>query len=285
MKIAVTYDNGNVFPHFGHSEAFKIYEVENDAVVSSDVVGTDGNGHEALAGYLADNDVDVLICGGIGSGAEEALTSVGIEIFSGAEGSADAAVAEFLAGRLESAGVNCDHHDHDHEHEEGGCGSSCGGGCGGCAGCGGAPQIIYDGKNSGKKVKTHYCGTLNDGSQFDSSYDRGEPLEFICGVGMMIPGFDKAVVDMEPGEVVEVHLSPEEAYGMPDPNAVFTTEQVSMPGSEELNVGDHVFLQNPYGQQFPVIVSAKDETTITFDGNHELAGQELNFRIELLSVE
>ena len=75
-------------------------------------------------------------------------------------------------------------------------------------------MIILEGKNAGRTVRVHYRGTFNDGTQFDSSYDRGEPLEFICGAGMMISGFDKAVVDMETGQAVDIHLMPEEAYGM-----------------------------------------------------------------------
>ena len=122
------------------------------------------------------------------------------------------------------------------------------------------------------------------GTQFDSSYDRGEPLEFICGAGQMIRGFDAAVADMEVGQVVDVHLMPEEAYGMPDPNAVFTLEIAQLPGSEDLQAGQRVYLSNQYGQPFPVTVTEKDETTITFDANHEMAGKELNFRIELVEV-
>ena len=120
--------------------------------------------------------------------------------------------------------------------------------------------------------------------QFDSSYDRGEPLEFVCGAGMMIHGFDAAVADMEIGQVVDVHLMPEEAYGLPDPQAIFTVEIAQMPGSEELKVGEQVYLSNAYGQPFPVKVTAKDDATITFDANHEMAGKELNFRIELVEV-
>ena len=80
------------------------------------------------------------------------------------------------------------------------------------------------GRNVGKTCRTHYRGTFNDGTQFDSSYDRGEPLEFVCGAGQMIKGFDAAVADMEVGEVKEIHLMPEEAYGMPDPNAILELE-------------------------------------------------------------
>ena len=286
MKIAVTYDNGNIFQHFGKTENFKVYEVEDNQVVSSEVIGSNGTGHGALAGLLSEQGVDVLICGGIGGGAQAALAEAGVELCSGAEGDVDAAVEAYLNGTLTSAGATCDHHDHEHGHdEEGGCGH-CGGGCGSsCGGCGSQElQILFPGKNAGKKVKTHYDGTLNDGTKFDSSYDRGEPLEFVCGVGMMIPGFDKAVVEMNPGDVVNVHLTPEEAYGERTEQAIFTVEQSQMPGCEQFNTGDKVFLQNAFGQPFPAVIAAKDETTITFDANHELAGQELNFKIELVEV-
>ena len=137
----------------------------------------------------------------------------------------------------------------------------------------------------GKTVKAHYRGTFNDGEQFDSSYDRGEPLEFVCGAGMMIKGFDAAVADMEVGQVADVHLMPEDAYGMPNPQAIFSAAIAEVPGSEDLTVGQQVYLTSEYGQPIPVKVTAKDETTITFDANHEMAGKELNFRIELVEVE
>ena len=141
------------------------------------------------------------------------------------------------------------------------------------------------GRNVNHKCKVHYRGTFNDGTQFDSSYDRGEPLEFVCGAGMMIHGFDAAVADMEVGQIVDVHLMPEEAYGQPDPRAVFTLEIDQLPGAEDLTVGEQVYLSNSMGQPFPVRVTAKDEKSITFDANHEMAGKELNFRIELVEVE
>ena len=109
-------------------------------------------------------------------------------------------------------------------------------------------------------------------------------IEFGCGAGQMIKGFDAAVADMEVGEVKEIHLMPEEAYGMPDPNAIFTVAIAQLPGAEEVEVGQQVYLQNQYGQPFPVKVTAKDETNITFDANHEMAGKELNFEIELVEV-
>ena len=285
MKIAVTYDDGNVFQHFGRTEFFKVYETEDGKVVSSEVISSNGVGHGALAGVLAEQSVDVLICGGIGEGAQAALKEAGVELCAGAEGNTDQVVEAYLKGELVSTGANCDHHHGEEhscgDHEEGhSCGGGCGESCGG--GCGSWPAIT--GRNVGKTCRTHYKGTFNDGTQFDSSYDRGEPLEFVCGAGQMIRGFDQAVADMEVGQVVDVHLMPEEAYGMPDPNAVFTVEIAQMPGSEDLVVGQQVYLTNPYGQPFPVKVTAKEETTITFDANHEMAGKELNFRIELVEV-
>ena len=286
MKIAVTYDNGEVFQHFGKTESFKIYNVEDNTVVSSEIIGSNGTGHGALAGLLAEHGINVLICGGIGGGAQAALTEAGIELCAGAQGNTDQVVEAYLKGELESSGVNCDHHHHEEghscgDHESGhSCGDSCGSGCGGS--CGSQPQIA--GRNVGKTCRTHYRGTFNDGTLFDSSYDRGEPLEFICGAGQMIKGFDAAVADMEVGQIIDVHLMPEEAYGMADPNAIFTLEIAQLPGSEDLSVGQQVYLSNQYGQPFPVKVTAKDEKNITFDANHEMAGKELNFRIELVEV-
>lgn len=139
--------------------------------------------------------------------------------------------------------------------------------------------------NVNKKCRVHYEGTFNDGTKFDSSYDRGEPLEFICGAGQMIKGFDEAVKDMAVGEIKNIHLMPEEAYGMPDERNILTINMDQMPGYSELPVGARVVLTDPMGQRFPVKVTAKTDTTITFDANHEMAGKELNFKIELVSVE
>jgi FKBP-type peptidyl-prolyl cis-trans isomerase 2/predicted Fe-Mo cluster-binding NifX family protein len=300
MKIAVTYDNGNIFQHFGRTEFFKVYEVENKQVVSREVISANGSGHSALAGMLSEQGVEVLICGGIGGGAQDALTQAGIQLCAGAQGNTDQAVEAYLRGELESTGANCDHHGEGHacghhgerqgcgNHEAESCGnqeedSECSGNCGsGCGGCGSAAPL--SGRNVGKTCRTHYRGTFNDGTQFDSSYDRGEPLEFICGAGQMIRGFDAAVADMEVGQVVDVHLMPEEAYGMPNPNAILNFEIAQLPGSEDLVVGQQVYLTNQFGQPFPVKVTAKDETRITLDANHEMAGKELNFRIELVEV-
>ena len=297
MKIAVTYDNGEIFQHFGKTENFKVYEVEDNKVVSSEVIGSNGTGHGALAGLLAEQGVNVLICGGIGGGAQTALTEAGIEMVAGAQGNTDDVVEAYLKGELVSTGANCDHHHHEEGHSC--CGQheetateeasaeeehSCGGHCSGCSGCGGAHVPDFEGPNVGKTCRTHYRGTFDDGTQFDSSYDRGEPLEFVCGAGQMIHGYDKAVATMEVGQTINIHLMPEEAYGMPDPRAIFTLEIAQLPGSEDLEVGAHAYLTNQYGQPFPVTVTEKTETNITFDANHEMAGKELNFQIELVEV-
>lgn len=281
MRIAVTYENGQVFQHFGHTQEFKVYEVEDGKVVSSEIIGSDGQGHGALAGLLSNKSIDVLICGGIGGGAQAALSEQGIELCAGASGDVDAAVEAYLKGELVNSGVNCNHHGEGHtcgDHEDG---HSCGDHSS-CGGCHSKPE--FEGKNVGKTCKTHYRGTFNDGTQFDSSYDRGEPLEFVCGAGMMIKGFDKAVANMEVGDKVDIHLMPEEAYGQRDEEAVFTVEIAQLPGSEELVVDQQIYLQDPYGRPFPVKVVAKDDKTITLDANHEMAGKELNFTIELVEV-
>ena len=130
MKIAVTYENGQVFQHFGHTEYFKVYEVEEGKVVSAEVVDTNGSGHGALAGVLAELNVDTLICGGIGGGARNALASVGIQIYGGVSGDADAAVAALLSDSLNfDPNAKCSHHGEGHHHHEEGhsCGSH---GCG-----------------------------------------------------------------------------------------------------------------------------------------------------------
>lgn len=125
MKIAVTYENGNVFQHFGHTEQFKIYDVSDGKVVSSQIVGTDGNGHGALAGMLSDRNVDTLICGGIGAGAQAALSEAGIQLYGGVTGSTDEAVNALLEGKLSfDPDVHCDHHDHDHQGEGCHCGEN-----------------------------------------------------------------------------------------------------------------------------------------------------------------
>jgi len=122
MKIAVTYENGQIFQHFGHTEQFMVYEVEDGKVVSKTLVDTNGQGHGALAGFLFGGGVEVLICGGIGGGAQMALAEAGIRLFGGVSGDADAAVEALLAGNLiYNPNVQCNHHD-DHGHGEHSCG-------------------------------------------------------------------------------------------------------------------------------------------------------------------
>ncbi len=117
MKIAVTFANGNVFQHFGHTEKFKIYEVDNDTVKSAVIVDTQGSGHGALADFLAAQGVEVVICGGIGAGAQQALTQAGIKFYGGVTGSADMAVVAFISNSLRyNPDVKCDHHDHGEGH-------------------------------------------------------------------------------------------------------------------------------------------------------------------------
>lgn len=135
MKIAVTYDNGQVFQHFGHTEQFKIYEVEDGKVVAAEIVSANGQGHGALGGFLAEQGVDVLICGGIGGGARNALAAAGIRLFGGVSGDADAQVISFLAGNLNyNPDEMCSHHGdghggshncggHEHHSEGHGCGN------------------------------------------------------------------------------------------------------------------------------------------------------------------
>ena len=121
MRIAVTYDNGTIFQHFGKTQQFKIYDVADGKVAASQVLDTNGAGHGALAGFLQDNHVDTLICGGIGGGAQTALNQAGITFYGGAAGSADQAVEKLLAGSLEyDPNVVCHHHDHEGHHHEGG---------------------------------------------------------------------------------------------------------------------------------------------------------------------
>lgn len=146
MKIAVTFENGEIFQHFGHTEQFKVYDVEDGAVTGEQVVDTNGSGHGALAGFLTDLGVDTLICGGIGMGAQNALADAGIHLYGGVSGNADEAVKALLAGNLSyNPDVRCSHHGEGHHHGEGchgeghhGEGHHCGEnkhGCGGNGSC------------------------------------------------------------------------------------------------------------------------------------------------------
>lgn len=136
MRIAVPYEKGQVFQHFGHTQQMKLYDTENEQVVQEQVADTTGSGHGALAGFLSGLQVDVLICGGIGGGAQQALAQAGIKLYGGVAGAADDAVKNFLAGTLNySADVRCEHHEHHGQH--GGCGEDkhgCAGNGGNCGG-------------------------------------------------------------------------------------------------------------------------------------------------------
>ena len=139
MRIAVTYEEGAIFQHFGHTEQFKVYDVVDGKVIAAQIVNTNGQGHGALANFLFHGGVDVLICGGIGGGAINALANAGIDLYPGIDGSADMAVMQLLAGVLpKRTDVRCSHHDHEHGeghdcgshgHDCGSHGHSCGGGC------------------------------------------------------------------------------------------------------------------------------------------------------------
>lgn len=128
MRIAVTYENGQIFQHFGRTEQFKVYDVQDGKILSSEVVGTNGNGHGALAGVLTALKADALICGGIGGGAQAALAAAGIRLYGGVSGGVDKAVQAFLKGKLDfDADVHCDHHGAEHACGEHGCGThTCG---------------------------------------------------------------------------------------------------------------------------------------------------------------
>lgn len=135
MKIAVPYENGAIFQHFGHSQQFKLYDAADGKVTASRVIGTNGQGHGALAGLLSQEKADVLICGGIGAGVQNALAAAGVRVFGGVSGAADEAVQSFLNGTLAyNPNVQCSHHAHGEDHS---CGShSCGEDKHGCAGNG-----------------------------------------------------------------------------------------------------------------------------------------------------
>ena len=120
MKIAVTYENGEVFQHFGHTENFKVYTVENGKILSSEIISSNGTGHESLAGMLKNLGVETLICGGIGGGAKVALAQEAITVYPGTSGSADDVVKSLLDGTINyNPDIQCSHHNHEHGEGEG----------------------------------------------------------------------------------------------------------------------------------------------------------------------
>ncbi len=129
MRIAVTYENGEVFQHFGHTEYFRIYDTENNKITGTLLLPTSGSGHAKLAGLLRQSGVEALICGGIGMGAINALKEQGIRLYPGVSGGADDAVEALLNGTLTfDPAASCHHHDHEEGHEchhADGCGNNC----------------------------------------------------------------------------------------------------------------------------------------------------------------
>ncbi|MDR2957006.1 MAG: peptidylprolyl isomerase [Coriobacteriales bacterium] len=138
--------------------------------------------------------------------------------------------------------------------------------------------------NAGKRVKTHYIGTLDDGTQFDSSVERGEPIEFVCMAGQMIPGFDAAVETMLVGETKSVHIPAAQAYGEKDAGLLHRIPIGQIPGLETVPVGETVYLRGPDAQPMPVVIVEVGDDSILIDLNHHLAGQNLNFEITLVEI-
>lgn len=135
---------------------------------------------------------------------------------------------------------------------------------------------------NGDKVKVDYVGKFADGSIFDSSKGR-QPLEFIVGAGSVIPGFENAVLDKNPGDKVTVVIPPEDAYGQVDPELIFTVERSRLPDNITPEVGTQLQLSNEQGQM-DVVITEVGPDSITLDANHPLAGKELRFDIDVLEV-
>ena len=136
---------------------------------------------------------------------------------------------------------------------------------------------------NGNTVSVHYTGTLNDGTQFDSSRER-EPLSFLVGDGQVIPGFESAVLGMQEGETKTVTILAENAYGPKNDQAVQVVERNRFPNGFEGNVGESVTGQTGEGQAFRATIVSVEENTVTLDFNHPLAGQDLTFEVELVSI-
>lgn len=136
----------------------------------------------------------------------------------------------------------------------------------------------------GDEVTVEYTGKLQDGSVFDTSDDRG-PISFTIGDQEVIPGFEDAVVGMEPGESKTTTIAPENGYGHRSDERIFSVERSTLPEELDPDVGDHLEMQTREGQTFPVVVTETGEDAITVDANHPLAGEELTFDIELKAVE
>jgi FKBP-type peptidyl-prolyl cis-trans isomerase 2 len=137
---------------------------------------------------------------------------------------------------------------------------------------------------SGQKAKVHYRGTFDDGTVFDSSYDRGEPIEFEVGAGQMIPGFDAAVLALEVGDKQTVHILAADAYGVYQEELVQSVPMAAIPNAEQLPVGQFIYLPGEGGQMLRVKVLKLEDGKAFFDLNHEMAGKDLNFEIEVVEL-
>ncbi len=136
---------------------------------------------------------------------------------------------------------------------------------------------------AGDKVKVHYTGTLNDGTVFDSSVER-DPLEFTLGEGQVIPGFEEAVMGMEPGATKTITLPPDQAYGDYNDEAVTDVPRNQIPPTIEPEVGMMLEVRLESGQPAHVIITEVTEESVTLDGNHPLAGKELSFDLSLVEI-
>ena len=137
---------------------------------------------------------------------------------------------------------------------------------------------------NGDKVSIHYRGTLDDGTEFDNSYDRGETLTFEVGVGQMIKGFDSGVVGMTVGETKTIKITADEAYGQRQPEAVQSIPKTSFPENFQFIIGQQVQGTGPNGENISAVLISEEEETATLDFNHPLAGKNLNFSVELVEI-
>ena len=136
----------------------------------------------------------------------------------------------------------------------------------------------------GDKIKVEYTGTFEDGTVFDSSENYGKPLEFEIGKGMVVPGFEKAVIGMEKDEEKEITITPEDGYGQPNPQLVQKVPKEKLPKEQEPKEGMFLAINTPDGQKIPAQIKAVDDKEVTIDLNHPLAGKTLNFKIKIVEI-